>query len=183
MTRYFLLIVLFLVSVLTIQSCKKSSQPEPDNPWGLPNATQEGKNIFACRVNGENWISERGIRNMGGGVTDSTFGIHGRTYENTFLKGIFAIGIISNDIISGKTFKLDDSIKRYGRYTSAMESKCFISNGGYGSFTAYSFDGELTLSKVDTVNKILSGTFWFNILTDYCDTMKVTDGRFDINYY
>jgi hypothetical protein len=54
---------------------------------------------------------------------------------------------------------------------------------GYGVGRGKSFQGELKLSKVDVSNKIISGTFWFNIKTDFCDTLKITDGRFDIKYY
>lgn len=62
--------------ILAFASCKKEKHgPPPDNPYGLPNATTEGKNIFACRVNGQNWISETGIYNMGGGIPWILFGL------------------------------------------------------------------------------------------------------------
>ena len=42
--------------------------------------------------------------------------------------------------------------------------------------------GELNLKKFDLVNQIASGTFWFNAVNDKGDTVKVTDGRFDVRF-
>ena len=40
----------FLVVISITTSCYKSPPPVYDNPYGLPNATQVGADIFACRV-------------------------------------------------------------------------------------------------------------------------------------
>jgi hypothetical protein len=37
-------------------------------------------------------------------------------------------------------------------------------------------------SKIDRTNYILSGTFEFSAVTENCDTVKITDGRFDVHY-
>jgi hypothetical protein len=42
--------------------------------------------------------------------------------------------------------------------------------------------GELNLKKFDEVNQIASGTFWFNAVNDVGDTVKVTEGRFDVKF-
>jgi hypothetical protein len=51
------------------------------------------------------------------------------------------------------------------------------------SLSLYGTDGELALTKLDKINKIASGTFNCIIPIPNCDTLKVTDGRFDIKYY
>ncbi len=61
------LVMSALLATLGCTSCKKTADPEPDNPYGLPKATQTGVGIFACRVNGENWIVENSIYTLGGG--------------------------------------------------------------------------------------------------------------------
>ena len=160
---------------LAVNGCKKSKDPEPDNPYGLPNATQEGKNIFACRVNGENWIAEKKFSYSIEVVWKDTFMV----IRGIKTSDMYMIILNNEHITKNKTYSLDDTLKCYADFSST-ESNCFNSDG---SRSAKSYEGELTLTKVDTVNRILSGTFWFNILTDYCDTMKVTDGRFDIRYY
>jgi hypothetical protein len=178
----FLFLIAICMTVFAVQSCKKTPPPEPDNPWGLPNATQEGKNIFACRVNGENWISEKGIRKIGGeGVSNERIYVSGNLSEGELSFERFVINIYDN-VNKEEIFLFNDTILRYVEY-STLNNDCFYKNGGYGTSRAKSYEGKLTLTKFDTINKILSGTFWFNINTDYCDTMKVTDGRFDINYY
>jgi hypothetical protein len=48
--------------------------------------------------------------------------------------------------------------------------------------TSITSTGELTLKKFDTVNQIASGTFWFTAVNNNGDTVKVTDGRFDVRF-
>jgi len=40
--------------------------------------------------------------------------------------------------------------------------------------------GKLILLKADTINEIFSGTFEFTVVDSQCDTIKITNGRFDI---
>ena len=42
--------------------------------------------------------------------------------------------------------------------------------------------GELYVSKLDFWNDFISGTFWFTAVSD-CDTVFVTEGRFDIPFF
>jgi len=51
----------------------------------------------------------------------------------------------------------------------------FITANEGGSIIA----GELYVSRFDSWNKFISGTFWFTAVSD-CDTVFVTDGRFDV---
>lgn len=74
-------LLFFLLPAICILSfqCKKSN-PNSDN--GLPPATQTGQGMFACRVNGLPWISDRGIYNIGGGLNNDTFDIFGTKKYN-----------------------------------------------------------------------------------------------------
>jgi hypothetical protein len=42
------------------------------------------------------------------------------------------------------------------------------------------FPGELVITRLDTVNMILSGTFWFDAMNMVNETVKIRDGRFDL---
>lgn len=42
--------------------------------------------------------------------------------------------------------------------------------------------GILLFSEIDRSDFIISGTFEFSTVTDQCDTINVTDGRFDLKY-
>ena len=49
-------------------------------------------------------------------------------------------------------------------------------------YTSKTLTGELTITHFDTVKQILSGNFYFNVLSTANDTIKITDGRFDMPY-
>lgn len=49
-------------------------------------------------------------------------------------------------------------------------------------FEENTISGILTITKFDKVNYIISGTFEFTTALNGCDTLRITDGRFDIKY-
>lgn len=171
--------MLFLIACT---ACEKNKQSKTDNQYGLPNATQTGAGVFACLKNGQIWVSKTGTDYMNANISDTSFGVGGRQSASAISSEMFSIGINDNKIIQGSVFRLNDTARHFARYDGNNVS-CFTSNGGYGSVSVKAYDGELKLTKVDTMNKILSGTFWFNIKTSYCDTMRITEGRFDIRYH
>lgn len=174
-----LLLLLCLFTLLTASKCKKNAyNPNSDN--NLPPATQIGANIFACKVNGSNWISKRSSPNLGAGVASDTLFIYASNPETSSFYERFDIRIHNYSVLLN-LFSLDDSLSRYVLFST--NKQCFNSAEGLGIGKGKSYNGEIILTKDDKINKILSGTFWFNIKTDYCDTLKITDGRFDIKYY
>lgn len=44
------------------------------------------------------------------------------------------------------------------------------------------YEGYVKFSKIDTNNYIISGTFEFSTVTEDCDTIRITNGRFDMRY-
>ena len=54
----------------------------------------------------------------------------------------------------------------------------YYSNNEFETKSVHS--GELTITKLDRENFIISGTFWFTAVNDQGDTLRVTDGRFDV---
>lgn len=48
---------------------------------------------------------------------------------------------------------------------------------------SYSKTGAIQLTKFDTTDKIVSGTFNFDFPISDCDTLHVREGRFDYHYY
>jgi hypothetical protein len=57
---------------------------------------------------------------------------------------------------------------------------------GCGNSTRYltndNYPGELRITKLDEINQIAAGTFWFNVVNEKGDIVKVTEGRFDMQY-
>jgi len=173
-----LLTAFLFITMFSFNQCKKNRDAiPPDNPYGLPNATQTGANIFACRVNGVNWISKNGIVNMGGGVSNDTLSAHGKTGDNTYFDLIeFTIqggavqgGQYDFNITGGKKINFETSQSCNGHLGPVLQQ---VSASGAGVIT-----------KIDRINKIISGSFNCKMPVAGCDTLNITDGRFDINYY
>lgn len=157
----------------TASHCKKPKM-QTDNPYGLPNATQTGANIFACRVNGQNWISKQTSFDLGGSIINDTLAVKG-TYHGIAVETIYLL--IKGDLQQGNMYNVN--INCSINYTTTR-----LCNSNNINFYSYqSSDGEAVLTKLDRVNKIISGTFFFNIIRQNCtDTLHFTDGRFDIRY-
>lgn len=174
MKIYILLLTLFSFT----SSCKKDKNKEPE----LPPATQEGKGVFACKINGKVWISENGQRKMNGGVVGDTLSAFGTTQLNDGRIESLEILLLGSYYDNVKYYNLNDTISAYAVYIKSSATDCFsVSSLGYGK-NVYKkvVGGSLTITKADKVNNIVSGTFSFNVPTDYCDTLQITEGRFDI---
>ncbi len=171
----FTLILAITILISSCSSCKKQDNPAPDNPYGLPNATQTGTGVFACRINGQNFISYYNIRNT----------------KATLLAGdtIWVIGTqeLSNIVYQSISFKLYPPINTM-LYT--VNNKTCFSDYDTDSTcnslqTTFSISNDMSVqvTKYDKNIKTISGTFAGKFPINGCDTLKVTDGRFDFNYY
>lgn len=159
---------------LLLLSCKDDdAQPE------LPPATQTGEDTFGAYVNGEVWIPKG---------RPSTFqsnlnvvydpGYHGGTIdirayrltEDTSVKGYIQIG--SSGIGKEGAFKLENKDVYLLVY---RDSNCYYESSDEEVFS----DGVLEITRLDMQEGIISGTFEFILAKDGCDTIRVTDGRFD----
>jgi len=175
------LVIPFLLITFSMFSfqCKKSN-PNSDN--GLPPATQTGQGVFACRVNGEPWISKRGRPDMGGSLSKDTLIAKGTTTLKNGDIETFVIYLRGTFNLNQKEYLLNDTTNSYILYLRVNSGDCFQNNAGYGAVIKKFDTGKLMVTKADSISKIIAGTFSFQIPTDYCDTLKVTDGRFDIKY-
>jgi hypothetical protein len=169
------IVILFLV-VITISQCKKDSGLPSDNPFGLPNATQTGEGIFAFRMNNANYSASNDLVHLGGIIINDTVAIkcsvpYGRFFVNVF------IGTAAN-ARQNITYNLSDTIHTYCYFVT--DSTC-QQIGRVVNFKPKS--GQITLTKIDSVQRIISGTFKVSIPVPNCDSLIITDGRFDYKYY
>lgn len=169
-------IIFISICILLNCACSKSNNPAPDNPYGLPNATQTGANVFACRINGKNFISYYSIYGTKAGFYSDTFGMNG-TITNTSLIQSLNFTIYTNQQI-GVSYDFKQNL---ARSIYATDSTCL----GFSSAVIKSnaMSGFIKLTKYNKNLKIISGEFEANYPLNNCDTIKVTDGRFDFNYY
>ncbi len=172
-----LLYTILIVMLFTNSQCTKANTaPEADNPYGLPNATQKGADIFAYLIDGKPQIVRGGIYTLGGSISNDTLSVFGEAGDNNYFENIgivvvgnFNIGFVK-PIDNSKIFIL-----------IATNKSC---NGFLGGtvIKAFATEGNVQISRADKSNRVISGTFNCRIPITGCDTLKITDGRFDIKY-
>ncbi len=172
---------LFLIfTCFCFAQCKKHIHtPTPDNPYGLPNATQTGAGVFACRINGVNAIAKNDINSVGGWMSKNrdTLSVGG-IFRKVFFQQI-AFGSLDKDREVKNVYPIEDSTTMY--FLFSTDSTC--RGGGANVINIHQATGTVVFTKIDTVKTIVSGTFSCRIPIPDCDTLNVTDGRFDITYH
>jgi hypothetical protein len=177
MNKMMLLIVLFLI-LTQCEDCldlEWNKHPLPKTELEkLPPATQTGKNIFGCLINGKAWMSDY-IFNAQAVYQQGILQFFGRIQE-------------PNQSISFTLFE-DSTLITEGTYSlltlSPFNPKVDVSlpnHCSYGRDINDILEGELNITKFDHKIFVISGLFEFTATTKDCDTLIVTNGRFDIEY-
>jgi hypothetical protein len=171
-----LLLLLPFLGLGGLNSCSILGTPEPQ----LPAETQEGKNTFGCLVNGKVWNAYFGGTDIyNTQATEATF--------DPFRQGLFSIMATNNgkiyigiigipteknyDFVRADSFQIGDMSLRYDSNT------CY-----YGDTNLTYFKGKTRITKFDRQNRIAAGTFECTLKTKDCDTVKITQGRFDMTF-
>jgi hypothetical protein len=76
--------------------------------------------------------------------------------------------ILSQKFLSGNAYGL------YGHYDLNATPELFYSD----SINS----GELKIDFLDTINRVVSGTFWFDAINSGGEKVQVRSGRFDVKY-
>ncbi len=177
--------------MLSANSCKKNKNDSRSELSKLPPETQTGANTFGCLVNGKAFLPKG--PSLGPILSSYYQQIYGGSDG-------FVFQIAANDKSNGDNrysiVLLGDSIKIQGPqtiyikrntkgntsgayYSSIFNGTTFISDNYFSTDFA---DGELVIKKFDELNQITSGTFWFNAIDNAGDTIKITEGRFDVHF-
>ena len=159
-------------------SCCNNDDDKPQNPIDqLPPATQTGANTFGCLINGEPFVvsnkSNQTAIYQGGGLL-----IGGqKSIDNNFSQvSIFISETSIGEIISeNNSYVLNSNSVPKGEY--------YIENQNCFYFTSSNYSGSITITKLDNINFIVSGTFEFKSISDNCEgIIDITNGRFDLQY-
>ena len=167
--------------LLLLAGCKKDADE-------LPEATQTGAHTFGARVDDKFWVPQ----------AFSPIG------SATILEGWYALGkmrITAKDLsASPHETEFELYIKNLtgpGTYPlNETTAKYPYDSGNYGYYvqrkftpqhewmTSASHTGSITISRFDTVNRIVSGTFAFHAATSDSSAapLSVTEGRFDVKF-
>ena len=159
-----------LLLLLGTEGCKKD-MPAPINELDkLPPATQTGQGTFGCLINGKAYITKSS--SQVGAVYQLSFLQFGADYPD------HNIGILINKApIINKVYDL----------TNLGESLCHFNSRSDSKYCDYppqnTTYGHVIITTFDTLKKVVSGTFEFATYVSPYDTIRVTNGRFDLPLY
>ena len=180
-----LTLTILLLALLIQGGCKTRDVfndlfPAPStNPLDqLPPETQTGQRTFGCLVNGQAWTpagNPFGGPLLTAGYSNSRLGVSANRAASVNGANSFqVIGFAIKSIQSVGTYALDDSLARVGSYEDFNISCKF--------YTSQSQIGTLEITRLDLVNRIVSGRFSFTLETPGCGQVVVTNGRFDSRF-
>jgi hypothetical protein len=170
---------IFLLAALLplLTTCTK---PDP-----LPPVTEVGAHTFGCYVNGKPFVPSRarGVLNAYPPIEYGFMDLQGGRYFNI---------MATADGGQGFFFLIKDATK-VGRYKVDHDARPFTNDsytpgyiqyveGGVGYVTTSTHAGWVNITRCDTINWIISGTFELRAYSPVTkQTVNITDGRFDLN--
>lgn len=166
--------------MLSTTGCNNDDDNSSNNPISqLPPATQTGENTFGCLINGEVFVPDNLPNStncfyqfLNGGYF---FTVRASNQDDNFNSYSIALKTEQKQIFEGETYNLLEPLpnKAYGTYSLV----------GMLSYTDDMNTGELTISKLDFENNIVSGIFWFDIEHPTTgEILEIRDGRFDMQF-
>jgi hypothetical protein len=167
------LLLLFLASC---EGCK-TDEPKPKTELEkLPPATQVGKNTFGCLVNGKAWVPATSI-DAGATYQLGILSVSGAVYGPSQYLSMAVLEKYYGGFLTTTTYPLN-------KFPDSFADAAFQISGNSGCQyePQNCLSGQMTLTKIDKIKYIISGVFEFTTVTDGCDTLKITNGRFDLEY-
>jgi hypothetical protein len=164
-------IMLSLMSLTLFSCAKKSFEDE------LPPITTSGANTFGCKVNGKvilPYCTYAGVKKL---VADFDY------YPNTKKR---ILHVYATNYLYGTEIVINAyGIQSTGNFNfkNSINTSMFCDVDSLGTYTAVDSTSHLVITRLDTIQKIISGVFSF---TGYKDSSRkkliITDGRFDLHY-
>jgi hypothetical protein len=165
-----------LVLVLLTQCHKR----DPDPIDQLPPATQTGAGTFGCLVNSQPWTP----------LGNNGYSNYSVSYDPTYRKGtlnvgcyryigkgandVQILGFASDSIQHPGTYPLTIPKRQEGVFKDLTKTTCQFPGGD-----PYYRRGTLTITRLDKQAGVIAGTFAFTLWQPGCDSVRVTQGRFD----
>jgi hypothetical protein len=177
------LLLIIASFVLLSAGCKKHKSKYPIDQ--LPPETQTGANTFGCLIDGKVFIPKGNP--LGGPIKKASyqflnggyyFGISGIDKSNP--EDVTDVGIRGDSVqlIAGTYLLSKYSAKNY--FGGVGFSKILQMRKDY--YTNEIQIGQIVIKHFDTVNQIVSGTFWFDAKNSNGQIVQVRNGRFDLPY-
>jgi hypothetical protein len=164
-----LLLLLFYLNLAGCSGCKDSLSDINQ----LPPITQDGANTFGAIVNGKVWVPAgfNGTPNLqynyDPGYAFGTLNVGAYRRTDTIENDVTDLGFALHSFALKPNSNIAFDYDRYPCVYAAEDSSTKSS-------------GSITISKLDTAARIVSGTFSGVLIKAGCDTITITEGRFDI---
>ncbi len=171
-------ILVLLITVISFAGCSKEDVKPKTELEKLPAATQTGANTVGCLLDGKAFLpgnysnSTICFYQFVGGNYYFAVSLNNRDVDNNIIG--LDLGLNAKKLMQGETYQLLD-------YAPNNASASYI----YGLIESTTNDvntGELTITNLDEVNHIVSGTFWFDVEDTYGVVHQIREGRFDFQY-
>lgn len=170
-------LILLLTTTLACHNDDDDNPPvDPVNQ--LPEATQTGAGTFGCLLDGEVFLPGNVPNKLdcvyqivNGGYYFSLQGSK-RDSNNNVIR--ISLNTKKMEIQQNETYILLENADRsvYGSYFFNTDF----------SYTNEIHTGELTITKLDFNNHIVSGTFWFDVKDSNGVVHQIREGRFDVRF-
>jgi len=183
------ILLFFTIVLFIITSCKKE---KPDKP--LPPNTEIGANTFIFRVNGGEIIESEVVAFFPTSPRIHVFYNH----LDTFQYHDYRFGISGNKEIMDEDKSIYIQVEKMpnaGKYILSEYAPLGKSSYAYyknyesetlSFFTNINNTGKVIITKLDTVNKIISGNFKFkaqrHLYNEELEEYVTIDGQFDVRY-
>ena len=171
-------IIFLLLTVFAVCCCSKDDDRPKTEVEKLPPATQIGANRIGCLLDGKALLPGK-INNS---VNCFYQFVDGEYYfvmafnkrdENNNLIGV-GIGTQKLQIQQDSIYNLFEISENHAYGAFGF--------GPFDSYTSQTNTGEFKITKLDEINHIVSGTFWFDVTDTYGVVHQIREGRFDFQY-
>ena len=167
---------LLLAALLGLSQCKKNN---PDPASQLPPATQTGANTLGCLVNGQPWTQQgnNGASNYSISYDQNPYGVLDLTtyrYQQKPMDNYQHLILFARELQAPRSYDLGNILLTRVSWHDRL-THCDQSSRDKDTF----HKGTLTITKLDLQAGIIAGTFDFVLAKPGCDTVRITQGRFD----
>lgn len=179
-------ILLYALLLLMASGCKKhKAKPALEL---LPPATQSGANTFGCLVNGQAFTPK------GPSLSPILSCYYQRLYTSSSKGYFFSLSASDkskNDMVFNVNINTDSLQVEEGQTVLLSQGLKGEASGAYYVGQIYTSKeyrtnsqliGQLLITKLDSLQQIVSGTFWFDAVNPSGEKVEVREGRFDVRY-
>ena len=171
-----------LIAILC--SSLKCSKDKTNPPTTLPPITQEGKNTFGCKVNGGIWVPYYKCGGSGNPCGELFVDVYPAIIQQKIPIEINMSFTKKNQDNSSTGFQINTK-QNFKLFTTGNKIDSLNIEFSTSSFKFYrnsNNNGSFQLTKLDTLNNIISGLFETTLYVSATDSVKITEGRFDLKF-